>query len=158
MKKGIFIIFAIFAVAVIAACEPMHQTAQEVKTSPPKVSYKYTTDEGLLEANAKARTYCSQYAATPSIRGSVTQNSDGTKTATFECVKTAAVVGPSQTPAPVPAPSRGYYNFGYNSDAELLQAIQSADAYCARTGQIASTNIVTNPDGTKNLTYQCVAR
>jgi hypothetical protein len=152
---------AVIAVAFVTACEPMHRTAQEVEARPPKVSYKYSSDDGLVEANAKARTYCSQYASTPSIRGSVTQNSDGTKTASFECVKTTAVVTtpPVVTaPAPVPAPPRGYYNYSYRSDAELLQAIQSADSYCARTGQISSTSIITNTDGTKTLTYQCVPR
>jgi hypothetical protein len=151
----------VIAGAFVTACEPTHRTAREVDTTPPKVSYKYSSDEGLVEANAKARTYCSQYAATPSIRGSVTSNSDGSKTATFECVKTAAVVNPPVMAAPAPAPApapRGYYNYSYRSDTELMQAIQSADSYCARTGQIASTSIVTNTDGTKTLTYQCVPR
>jgi hypothetical protein len=152
---------ALIAVAFVTACEPMHRTAQEVEARPPKVSYKYSSDDGLVEANAKARTYCSQYASAPSIQGSVSHNQDGTRTATFECVKTTAVVTPppvATAPAPVPAPSRGYYNYSYRSDAELLQAIQSADSYCARTGQIASSSIITNTDGTKTLTYQCVPR
>jgi hypothetical protein len=48
--------------------------------------------------------------------------------------------------------------YSYRTDMELLQAIQSADAFCARSGQVSSSSVVTNPDGTKTLTFQCVPR
>ncbi len=142
---------ALAALAVfITACAPVREPPQEVATTSPTVSYNYNTDDGLVEANTKARAYCAQYSATPSLQGSITTNSDGTKTVTFECLKTAAVV----TPPPAP-PATGYT---YRSDSEFVQSIQSADAYCAQSGQTASTHIVTNTDGSKTVTFQCVPR
>jgi hypothetical protein len=144
---------AVVAVAAMAACVPPQQAPQEVETRPPGVSYNYSSDDGLVEANGKATAYCSQYASTPSVQGSIIDNGDGTKTVTFECMRTAAV-----TPAPAPmspAPPTGY---SYRTDTELLQAMGSADAYCARSGQIASYSMVTNADGTKTLTFQCAPR
>jgi hypothetical protein len=131
-----------------AACTPLFQKAQEVEAKPPRVSYVYSSDAGLIEANSKARIYCGQYASTSSSRGSITQNPDGTKTVTFECIKTGAVT--SYPPPPM--------SYSYRTDTELLQAIDSADADCARSGQTASSSIVTNPDGTKTLMFQCVSR
>lgn len=141
---------ALLVVAVVAGCGgPTYTEPKEVEAKPPKVTYNFTSDEDLIEANSKARVFCSQYASTPAIKGAITKDSEGVKSVTFECVK-AAVVTP-----PPPAPPMSY---GYRTEMELLQAIQSSDAYCARSGQVASTAIVTNPDGTKTLTFQCVPR
>ncbi len=136
--------------ALAAACAPVREPPQEVATTSPTVSYNYNTDDGLVEANAKARTYCAQYSGTPGLQGSITTNSDGTKTVTFECIKTAAGV------APPAAPTTSGYTF--RSDREFVQSIQSADAYCAQSGQTASTHIVSNTDGSKTVTFQCVPR
>ena len=65
------------AVAVAVACTPMYQKAQEVDARSPKVSYDFSSDAGLVDANSKARNYCGQYASTPSLRGSITDNPDG---------------------------------------------------------------------------------
>jgi hypothetical protein len=148
-------ILMFFAVAA-AACTSANHSAEEVQSSPPEVSYEYTTDEGLIAANAKAREFCSQYSSSPTIRGSITQGSGDTKIVTFECLKVTQVLTPTtpvQVYSPPTAPPRGYT---YYSDADLLHAVQSADAFCARTGQTASSSITTNPDGVKVLTFQCV--
>jgi hypothetical protein len=154
MKKEIalaFAGFAVLAVAVAAGCGgPVYTEPKEVEAKPPTVSYNFGSDEDLIAANTKARVYCSQYASTPSMQGSITENSDGTKTVTFECIKTAGVAPPPPPPPPM--------SYSYRTDMELLQAIQSSEAYCARTGQAASSSIVANPDGTKTLTFQCVPR
>lgn len=146
---------AIIAAAGLAACAPLYDNPEQVDSDPPSVSYDYSTEDGLLEASAEARSYCGQYASTPAIQGSIIRNPDGSNRVTFECVRTGAVAM-SQTiqpyPAP-PAPPRGYL---YSSDTQLLAAIQSADAYCYQTGQVASTQIVTNRDGTKTLNFNCV--
>jgi len=139
------------AVAAAVACTPMYQKAQEMEARPPKVSYDFSSDAGLVDANSKARNYCGQYASTPSLRGSITDNPDGTRSVTFECIKTAAVT-------PYPRSSPPPMSYSYRTDTELLQAIDSADAYCAQYGQITSSSIVTNADGTKTLTYQCIPR
>jgi hypothetical protein len=85
------------------------------------------------------------------MQGSITENSDGTKTVTFECVKPAV----APPPPPPPPPPMSYI---YRTDMELLQAIQSSEAYCARFGQVASSSIVANPDGSKTLTFHCIPR
>lgn len=137
--------------ALTAACVPGYQAPEEVETRPPAVSYNYASDDGLMEANGKARAYCSQYASVPSLREPIVDNSDGTKTVTFECIKTGAA-----TVAPAPPPPSTPAGYTYRSDTELLQSIGQADAYCAQTGQTASYSIVTNADGSKTLTYRCV--
>lgn len=136
----------------VTACGPVYEPPEQVAASVPTVSYSYGSDDGLIEANSKARSYCAQYNATPLMHGSIVDNADGTRTVTFECAKTGAV---ATTPAPA-APAETAYV--YRTDAEFLSALRSADAYCARSGQVASTRIVTNPDGSKTMTYQCVPR
>jgi hypothetical protein len=143
----------VVAVAATAACAPSYQAPQEVETRPPVVSYNYSSDDGLIEANGKARAYCSQYASTPSVQGSISDNADGTKTVTFQCIRTAA-----GTPVPAPAPPSPPTGYSYRTDPELLQAIGSAEAYCARSGRTALYSIVTNADGTKTLALQCAPR
>jgi hypothetical protein len=61
----------VLAAAAAVACTPLYQQAQEVEARPPKVSYDFSSDAGLVDANSKARSYCGQYASTPSLRGSV---------------------------------------------------------------------------------------
>ncbi len=128
-----------------------------MEAKPPKVSYDYSSDAGLIEANSKARTYCSQYASTPSPRELITENPDGTRTVTFDCIKTAVVTSYSSS-STYPQSSPPLTTYSYHTDTELMQAISSADAECARSGQAASSRVVTNLDGTKTLTFQCVLR
>jgi hypothetical protein len=143
------------AVAMLAGCTSLRQHSEQVSSQSPEVTYEYSTDNGLLEASAKARDYCAQYATTPSMVGSITRNPDGSNNVTFVCVR-SGFAPTDQTvqvfPAP-PSPPRGYV---YSTDSQLLGAIQSADAYCNRSGQASATSITTNSDGTKSLTFQCV--
>lgn len=142
---------AVLAVLGVAACVPAYSRPEQEQAKPPEVSYNYTSDNGLIEASSKARAYCAQYNSTPDMRGSITENPDGTRTVTFTCVKPAGV---TVSPPPSTAPM----SYSYSTDAGLLQAIRSADAYCARSGQAASYRVATNPDGTKVLNFQCFAR
>jgi len=136
-------------VAFVAACASP-PSSKQIDSEAPSVTYEYETDAGLLEANAKARAYCGQYASTPSVRAEIGDEN----TVTFVCVKTAAVaVDPNLRVyrSTVAAPA-GYY---YRTDTELLAAIQSADAYCERYGDDVSTRVITHPDGSKTLTFRC---
>ena len=50
-------------------------------------------------------------------------------------------------------------SYTYRTDQELVQASQTAGAYCLRYGsQPMTSSIVTNPDGTKTVTFQCGPR
>jgi exopolysaccharide biosynthesis predicted pyruvyltransferase EpsI len=120
-----------------------------VQSSNPSVTYNYRTDQELVQANQNATTYCNQYQTAPRT-ANITTNADGSKAVVFECVRTTL-------PAPPPAtPSQSYT---YRTDQELVQASQTAGAYCRQYGsQPMTSSIVTNSDGTKSVTFQCGAR
>ena len=133
--------------AIMAGCVPRSTGPVQTSSMAPEVSYMFNTDQELIQAKDQARNYCRQYASTPSIEGTITSNSDGSKRVTFQCVKT-----------PVNAPEMLPQSYDYSTDKDLLRAMNSADAYCAQTGQAASYNISTTSSGTQMLTYQCVPR
>jgi exopolysaccharide biosynthesis predicted pyruvyltransferase EpsI len=140
---------AVLAAGAVASCAPFPSSQQPVQSSNPSVTYKYRTDQELIQANQRATTYCSQYQTAPRT-ANITTNPDGSKAVLFECVRTTL-------PAPAPAPPSQSYS--YRTDQELVQASQTADAYCLRYGsQPMMSNIVTNPDGTKTVTFQCGPR
>jgi len=72
----------------------------------------------------------------------------------FECVRTTAAY-----PAPVP-PNPNILTYSYRTDQELVQASQTASAYCLQNGsqQPTTSRIMTNSDGTKTVTFQCGPR
>ncbi len=140
---------ASLAAAGLIACAPVSQPPQQVEASTPSVTYNYGSDNDLVAANEKARVYCSRYQSVPSLDGSITENQDGTKTVTFKCIASPSA---SMPPAPMPM------TYTYSSDMQLLQAMKSADGYCAASGKQATSNIVTNANGTKTITFQCVPR
>jgi hypothetical protein len=140
---------AVLAAGVVASCAPSPSSQQPVQSSNPSVTYNYRTDQELIQANERATTYCSQYQTAPRTTN-ITTNPDGSKAVLFECVRTTL-------PAPAPAPPSQSYS--YRTDQELVQASQTAGAYCLRSGsQPMMSGIVTNPDGTKTVTFQCVPR
>jgi hypothetical protein len=126
---------------------------QPVQASNPSVTYNYRTDEELLQANRNAATYCNQYQTVPRT-GNITNNSDGSKAVVFECVRTGLPVAA----APLP-PSPPSLSYTYRTDQELVQASQTAGAYCARNGSQPMTSLMAaNPDGTRTVTFQCGLR
>ncbi len=149
LGRGLAISLAIFAAVAVVACAPVSTPPEpvQVEAGAPEVSYKFYTDEELIEANNRARAYCNQYASTPSMQGKITTNQDGSKTVTFQCLQAAP-----QAPAP-PLETNTYH-----TDNDLLQTMNSAEAYCARSGQVASFNVSTSAAGTQTLTYRCIPR
>jgi hypothetical protein len=140
---------ALLAAGAVASCGPLGSSPQPVQSSNPSVTYNYRTDQELLKANQNATTYCSQYQTAPRTAG-LTNNPDGTKTVVFECVRTTL---------PVPAPGNPNLSYTYRTDQELVQASQTANAYCLRYGsQPMTSSIVTNSDGTRTVTFQCGSR
>jgi hypothetical protein len=120
---------AVLAAGAVASCAPFSSSPQPVQASNPSVTYNYRT--ALRTAN-------------------ITTNPDGSKAVHFECVRTTL---PASAPTP---PSQ---NYSYRTDQELIQASQTADAYCLRYGsRPIMSGIVTNPDGTKTVTFQCGPR
>ena len=140
---------ALLAAGTVAACTQLPSSQQPVQASNPTVTYTYRTDQELLQANQNATAHCGQYQTAPRT-ASLTNNADGSKTAVFECVRTAL-------PAPLPtAPGQSYT---YRTDQELVQSSQTASAYCQKYGsQPMTSSIVTNANGTRTVTFQCGAR
>jgi hypothetical protein len=137
---------AVLAAGAVASCAP---SLQQVQSSNPTVTYNYRTDQELIQANQRATTYCSQYQTAPRT-SNITTNPDGSKAVLFECVRTTASAS---------APTSPSQSYSYRTDQELVQASQTADAYCLRYGsQPIMSSIVTNPDGTKTATFQCGPR
>ena len=107
----------------------------------PGVTYTYRTDQELLQANQNATPYCGRIKPPPRT-ANLSSNADGNKTEVFECVRTAL---------PAPAPVNPNLNYTYRTDQELVQAAQTAGAYCQKYGSqpITTSSLVTNSDGTR---------
>ena len=141
---------ALLAAVGVASCSSLPASQQAVQSSNPSVTYSYRTDSELLRANQNATTYCGQYQTAPRT-GTLTNNPDGSKTVVFECVRTAAL--------PAPAPVNPNLSYSYRTDQELVQASQTAGAYCLQHGsQPVTSRVVTNSDGTRTVTFQCGSR
>ena len=141
---------ALLAAGVVTACAPLPSptSQQPVQTTNPSVTYNYRTDQELLQANQNATTYCARYQAAPRTMN-ITNNTDGSKAARFDCVPTAF-------PAPPANPNLSYT---YRTDQELVQTSQTAGAYCLKNGsQPMTSTMVNNADGTRTVTYQCGPR
>ncbi len=140
---------ALLAAGALVSCAELPSSQRPVQSSNPSVTYNYRTDQELLQANQNATAYCSQYQTAPRT-ANITNNSDGSKAVVFECVRTTL-------PAPPPtAPSQSYT---YRTDQELVQASQTAGAYCLKNGsQPMTSSMVTNPDGSRTVTFQCGLR
>lgn len=139
---------AVVAVVVVASCAPQYSTPQQVEAKNPSVTYKYQTDQDLVEANQKAATFCSGYQSTPRA-ASFSTDPDGRKVVVFDCVPVASMA------APLP-PVSPNLTYTYRTDQELLDASRNAQLTCMNRGsrQVIS-NIVTNVNGTKTVTFQC---
>lgn len=141
---------ALLAAGTLAACAELPSSQQPVQASNPSVTYSYRTDQELLRASQNATTYCGQYQTAPRA-ATITNNADGSKTAVFECVRTAALAPPPVNPN---------LSYTYRTDQELVQASQTASAYCQRNGSPATTSssMMANSDGTRTVTFQCGSR
>ena len=142
-------VVALLAVGAVASCGPLPSSPQPVQSSNPSVTYNYRTDQELLQANQNAMTYCSQYRTAPRT-GNIMNNPDGSKAVVFECVRTTLPASPPTTPS---------LSYTYRTEQELVQATQTAGGYCQKYGsQPMTSSMVTNPNGTKTVTFQCGLR
>ncbi|MBL0931598.1 MAG: hypothetical protein IBJ15_15965 [Alphaproteobacteria bacterium] len=151
--------FAAVAVAglTVAACTGPAAAPTQIQASNPSVTYTYRSDQDLIQANRAAATHCARYSAVPQTMRFFGEPS-GERGVVFDCVPAAPVVAAAPVAvAPVmPAPA---LSFTYAQDQELLQGTRSAQLQCANAGmQQALAGIVTNVNGTKTATFQCVPR
>ncbi len=150
VKGRTAVVLAIAAVS--ASCTASSHSLQQVRTSSPSVTYAYSGDQELLQAEQNAITFCSQYNSTPGPARIVSNPNAGTNSVIFEC-------GPNPPVAAVPQPALGpNLTYTYRTDQELLAASRTADNYCATNGsRRALANITANTDGSKTVTFQCTA-
>jgi hypothetical protein len=141
----------VLAGLMMASCAELQQSSPEqVESSRPTVTYKYRNDEELIQANQRAATFCNQYNFAPRA-ASFSTDRDGSKVVVFDCV-------PSSMPAPQP-PVNPNLIYSYRTDRELLNASRSAQIYCMNIGsQQVISNVVTNADGSRTVTFQCRRR
>jgi hypothetical protein len=136
----------------VAACAEQTSPPREVASQTPRITYKYKGDRELMAANDKAATYCSQYHAVPHT-ADIEESNNGGKEVTFDCIASA----PATVAAVPPTVVDSNLAYPYRTDQELLNASRNADAYCLDHGaQRATATFVTNLDGTKTVTFQCV--
>ena len=146
---------ALLTAGAVAACAQVPSSPQAVQATNPTVTYNYRTDQELVTANQNATTFCNQYQTTPRT-ANLTSNSDGSKTVLFECVRTTAAL-PAPAPAPTPVPANPTpLTYSYRTAQELVQASQTASAYCGQNGALPMTSrVTTNADGSRTVTFQC---
>lgn len=144
------LVATLLAGLVAASCAPMSTAPQQVQASHPNVTYKYRSDKELVQANQSAAEFCDRYRAVPQTT-SFANDPDGSKVVVFDCVQTSSSAMSPQFN------SNLVHN--YRSDQELLDASRNAQIYCASNGaRQVTSNIVSNPNGTKTVTFQCRPR
>ena len=141
----------VLAGLMVSSCAPIMDTSPEqVQASNPTVTYKYGTDQDLVQANQNAGTFCNRYQAVPRPTN-FTTDPDGSKVVVFDCVQSSATA-----PTPQYNPNLAY---NYRSDQELLDASRNAQTYCMNNGsQQVISNMATNLNGTKTVTFRCTPR
>jgi hypothetical protein len=132
----------------VASCAPMYPSPQQVQSSNPSVTYTYHTDQDLLQVNQSAATFCTRYQSVPQATNFTTDQA-GNKVVVFQCVPPAAAAAAPMQPNP-------NLTYSYQTDQQLLEASRNAQTYCASRGsQQVTSRIVTNPDGTRTVAFQC---
>ncbi len=143
-------VLAGLAVLTASACAPYSTSPRQIEASNPTVTYKYRSDDELIKTNQLAATFCDRY---QSVAQPVSFSSDasGERVVIFECTATSAPGSPYSR-------SRSDLTYTYRTDRELMDISRNAQAYCLNSGssQVVS-NIVSNGNGTKTVTFQCRA-
>jgi putative hemolysin len=149
---------AAFGLLGLAACVQNTPPPKVVDKSAPTITYKYSAENGLVEATQKAEVYCQRYQAWPRTH-TISDNRDGSKSVVFEC-SGAAPPAPMQpvvvtTPQSAPQPLVSYT---VRTDQELVNALRNANAYCRQKGMRSDTASITrNADGTRMVAFRCIA-
>jgi hypothetical protein len=140
--------------AAIAACATPTGRAEPVEATPPSVTYKYSDEQGLIDASLKAETYCRDFNSWPTSTG-VHVEQDGARRVTFVCDqdRTETYAGARHRSMP-PNPTVQYT---YRDERGLIEATTQAQQHCASFGAEArSTKVSRNSGGTRTVEFECV--
>jgi hypothetical protein len=149
------------ALSALTACAPQYSAPEQVQSSSPKVTYKYHSDQELAQANQNAAVFCAQYQSAPRTMNISNEPDGSSKTVMFECMRSPT---PQFVPQVItqPAPPTYYnnnYTYTYTTDQEFADATRSAQAQCMSSGyQQVVSSMVTNPNGSRTVSFQCVSR
>jgi hypothetical protein len=145
---------ALFLAAALAACAGPAGRAQPVQESAPSVTYKFTDDEGLVDATVKAEAYCREYNALPTT-SVIRQAPDGAREVVFVCDQARAVAfADTRTMHRTATPTVQYT---YRDERTLIEATTEAQRHCAALGAEARSHTVsTGPAGTRTVVFECV--
>ncbi|HEX9851858.1 MAG TPA: hypothetical protein VGA68_02550 [Woeseiaceae bacterium] len=137
-----------FAALLLASCSLTGP--RQVDANNPSVTYKYASDEQLIEANQRAITYCSQYDSMPGP-GRFSRDPDGSNIVVFECIPGTLSSAPMNQ-------SNSGLTYNYRTDQELLEVSRNAQTYCVNHGSPEMDSTIThNSDGSKTVTFRCNA-
>jgi len=138
---------AIVALGTLAACGSPSQPPHEVRADQPRVTFNYRGEDERMHADRRADEFCSRYQSVGhTVR--VSEESNGSVTAEYECVPAPAPV----VVAPRPAPSMTY---SFRNDQELLDASRSAQSQCAPSSSPMTSMVTTDGNGNRTVTFQC---
>ena len=142
---------AIVAGLAVAACTPQSSAPMQVKATNPSVTYTYTSDSELIQANQSASMFCNRYQSVPqTVRFG--NEANGGRSVVFDCV-------PAGPMAPQMAQANQNLSYTYRTDQELLDGSRNAQLYCSNSGQQQTvSNIGMNANGSKTATFQCIPR
>jgi hypothetical protein len=140
--------FAVAAALLVTSCAPFQRSApQQTHASNPTVSYGYHTDDELIQTNQLAATFCGRYQNTTARAMRFKDTGNGERGVEFECVPTSSGTMASYNPN---------LTYTYRTDQELVDVSRNARTYCMNAGASdVTTNIVSNGDGTRTVTFQC---
>lgn len=137
--------------ATVAACAAPYQPPTQIQQNNAGVTFKYRTDQELVQTGQSAAAYCERHSAAARA-ASFRNDADGSKVVAYECLPLTA----AQTQY---APVMPGMSYTYRSDQELLDGSRNAQAYCAANGQQqAVSNITQSMNGVRMVTYQCMPR
>lgn len=153
---------AMLGVLLVPACAVQSSsTPMQTQATTPTVTYRYTGEPQLIQANRDAVGFCSQYQLAAKAQ-SVTDMVDGSKSAVFQCVPATvpmAVLVPVTPVAPTTVLLSPRVSYTYTTDAQVMQGSRSADAYCHANGGVrAISNVTQNVDGTRTLNFECAVQ
>jgi len=142
---------AIVAGIAVAACTPQNSAPMQVNATNPSVTYTYSNDSELIQANHSASMFCNRYQAVPqTVRFG--NEANGGRSVVFDCV-------PAGPAAPQMAQANQNLSYTYRTDQELLDGSRNAQLYCSNNGQQQTvSNIGMNANGTKTATFRCIPR
>lgn len=153
VRVGTSLTILLMGVALAACVGPVGR-AQSVHEEAPSVTYKFTDDDGLVDATIKAEAYCREYNAWPTNAG-MRMDSDGSNQVTFVCDQDRTTTyGGAQRRS---MPGDVTVDYTYRDEQALVDATTQAQRHCARYGAEArSQTVTTAADGTRTITFECV--